>query len=292
MPNTTHKPTKSQFGFRAAALKGVILTLTGLLVFLPSYALAGNLTHDEGILLRSAVAVLLAAVCWKLNRVPCRRDWARIAALFLVANLGLLVSWIFASPLQSLFAADLATPRGIALAKLSETLPVVVVIFLVLHTLRIRPAEVQIRRGRLIMGLTIGAGFFVAFSLLAALYFGPAVTLELLVAQAPWLLIFVFTNAFGEELLFRGLFLRAYENVIGSGNAILATAVVFAMIHLGVDYAPNMPGFVALTFVLGLIWGFLVKKTESLWCSVIFHAGADVMIFAPIVIGYANRGSG
>ncbi len=292
MPNAGHEATEPVLPGRVTPLRGIALIVIGLVVFLPSYSLAGRLTHWDGVLLRVVLAAVLSAFYWRFRQVRHRRDWVRTSALFLAANLGLLTSWILAPPLQSILGVDLATPRGIALAKFSETLPVVIVIFTLLRALGFRPADLSLRRGRLAMGMSIGAGFFVVFSALAALSIGRDAALDVLVRQAPWLLIFVFTNAFGEELLFRGLFLRSHERMVGSRGSVLITALVFAMIHFGVGYTPNTLGFVALTFVLGVIWGYLVKKTGSLWGSIIFHAGADVMIFVPIVTEYATRAAG
>jgi membrane protease YdiL (CAAX protease family) len=36
--------------------------------------------------------------------------------------------------------------------------------------------------------------------------------------------------------------------------------------------------FLLILFPLALIWGYLMQKTDSLWGSAIFHAGADCVI--------------
>ncbi|MGA2005041.1 MAG: CPBP family intramembrane glutamic endopeptidase [Terriglobales bacterium] len=99
---------------------------------------------------------------------------------------------------------------------------------------------------------------------------------------APWILLFVVSNAVMEELLFRGLFLRRYEPLIGKWLAILSTALAFTLAHMQVTYAPNLWGFLLVTFVFSIAWGWLMQKTGSLWGSVLFHAGADLLIILPI----------
>lgn len=37
--------------------------------------------------------------------------------------------------------------------------------------------------------------------------------------------------------------------------------------------------------ILGFVWGYVIQKTDSLWGSVLFHAGTDI----PIVIGLLSN---
>jgi membrane protease YdiL (CAAX protease family) len=41
--------------------------------------------------------------------------------------------------------------------------------------------------------------------------------------------------------------------------------------------------------VLALAWGYVIQKTESLWGSVLFHAGADLLIILGIFETYGLR---
>ncbi len=84
-----------------------------------------------------------------------------------------------------------------------------------------------------------------------------------------------------EELLFRGLFLRNYQGLFGSRYANLLTAIVFTLGHVQVTYTPDVLSFLVILMVLALAWGHLMLKTESVWGSALFHAGADI----PVVIG-------
>jgi membrane protease YdiL (CAAX protease family) len=94
-------------------------------------------------------------------------------------------------------------------------------------------------------------------------------------------LIFVLANAAQEEILFRGLFLRKLQPFFGRFLSNLLIVFVFTALHQGADYASN--GFIFLTAVVlvGLAWGYLMQKTDSIWGSILFHAGMDI----PIMLG-------
>jgi membrane protease YdiL (CAAX protease family) len=56
-----------------------------------------------------------------------------------------------------------------------------------------------------------------------------------------------------------------------------------------VQYAPDIVVFLAILLVLALACGYVIQKTESLWGSVLFHAGADLMIILGIFGTYGVR---
>ena len=144
-------------------------------------------------------------------------------------------------------------------------------------------ASLYIRKGRLKLGLSMG--LITATACLVLTLLQPAVRAlgtARLMSLAPWILIFVVSNAFMEELLFRGLFLGRYEPLMGKRMAILSTALAFTLAHMQVSYAPNLWGFLLITLGLSIAWGWLMQKTESLWGSALFHAGADLLIILPV----------
>jgi membrane protease YdiL (CAAX protease family) len=143
-------------------------------------------------------------------------------------------------------------------------------------------ASLYLRKGRLILGLGVGfvgaGAFLVLMHATAFLALGATKLLSL----APWIALFVLSNAFMEELLFRGLFLGRYEPLIGKWLTIFSTALAFTLAHMQVTYAPDMVSFLLVTFVLSIIWAWLMQKTKSVWGSTVFHAGADLLIILPI----------
>jgi len=86
------------------------------------------------------------------------------------------------------------------------------------------------------------------------------------------------------------LFLGRYEPLIGKWLAILSTALAFTLAHMQVTYAPHGLGF--FLFVLlgfSIAWGWLMLKTGSLWGSVLFHAGADLLIIFPVFSSFGAK---
>jgi membrane protease YdiL (CAAX protease family) len=94
----------------------------------------------------------------------------------------------------------------------------------------------------------------------------------------PWILVFVAGNAFNEELLFRGLFLQKIDPFVGRLCSNLVLAIPFVLHHTGVTYTPSQWMFLAELLPLALAWSYITQRTDSLWGSVLFHAGTDIPI--------------
>ncbi|MDR5659564.1 type II CAAX endopeptidase family protein [Serpentinicella sp. ANB-PHB4] len=77
------------------------------------------------------------------------------------------------------------------------------------------------------------------------------------------MLIVSITAGICEEVFFRGFMLRAYES-IGKRKAIIFTAVLFGMFHFNLY---NLFG----PIVLGLVFGYLVYLTNSIYAGIIGH---------------------
>lgn len=78
------------------------------------------------------------------------------------------------------------------------------------------------------------------------------------------LFLFAITPGICEEVIFRGVIQSAYER-IGAKRAIVITGVMFGVFHF------NIQNFLAPTF-LGILFGYMVYKTNSLYTSIIAHA--------------------
>jgi membrane protease YdiL (CAAX protease family) len=175
---------------------------------------------------------------------------------------------------------------GIAMAKFLQASLIVIGILAVTLLGGQNLGSLYIRRGRLLLGLSVGSITAIALVFLALRQ--PAVMAmgtAKLISLAPWIALFVLSNAFVEEILFRGLFLGRYEKLIGKWPAILSTGLAFTLAHVQVRYAPDMPVFLLVTFAFSIAWAWLMQKTGSIWGSVLFHAGADVLIIVPIFAG-------
>jgi len=142
----------------------------------------------------------------------------------------------------------------------------------------------------LALGLVIGLITFLLFGFFAYLSAETPVESSFIKENTGWILLFVFSNAFMEELLFRGIFLKQLKNYLKPVWAIILTGIVFAAAHLQVSYTPDVLSFTFITLILGMIWGFLIYSTRSIISSVLFHAGSDLMIIFPIYLSFSGNG--
>jgi uncharacterized protein len=81
-----------------------------------------------------------------------------------------------------------------------------------------------------------------------------------------------------EELVFRGLIQRALERRWGAGWGIAGAAALFALVHL-------LPAVLPLHFLLGLVFGFAVYATRSIWAGVVLHAANNAAAMVGLGIG-------
>lgn len=76
-----------------------------------------------------------------------------------------------------------------------------------------------------------------------------------------------------EEVIFRGMLLRALQTRLGFGVATVVTSLIFAILH------PQLPmGFLSI-FTLGIVFSCLYGLTGSLWPAMIAHALNNGMVF-------------
>ena len=182
-----------------------------------------------------------------------------------------------------LFGLTTKTPAGIAVAKFSQASVIVVALLVTVRLSGEKLGSLNLRKGRLLFGLSVGL-IAAAICLLLTLQQPGIRSLGAspLLSLTPWILLFIISNAFMEELLFRGLFLGRYEALVGGWPAILSTALAFTLAHMQGRYAPDIIVFMMVLLGLSIAWGWLMRKSNSLWGSVVFHAGADLLIILPI----------
>lgn len=186
--------------------------------------------------------------------------------------------------IDSLGASDSA-PKGWAIQKAHESLIVIGAILLMNQASGGSLGSLYIQKGRLKLGLSVGGLLFLLAAAgsfpMAALFKAENLTLARVIPWIPWLLIYVLCNGAMEELMFRGLFLRKLEPFCGRFGANLLVAFVFTILHGTVTYSASNMIFLAVTFPLALAWGYLMQKSDSIWGSILFHAGMDI----PIMLG-------
>jgi len=218
---------------------------------------------------------------------------SRVLEKFHPLLLGLLIllvavtlSWIFAIYLLTYVDVNDRTPMGFSLLKLNEALISVGVVILLTKMAGSELGSIYIQKGKLKQGLIIGSVAFLIAAIGApfiapVLFQARGLTFARIVGWLPWILVFVFANASLEEILYRGLFLRKLEPFFGKFLSSFLIAFIFTFLHLGVSYTVNQYIFLAILVPLALVWGWITQKTDSVWGSILFHAGMDI----PVILG-------
>jgi membrane protease YdiL (CAAX protease family) len=240
--------------------------------------LSGHFPRPSLLVFQGALVCALFVAAQMCRRSEgARHYWPVLHALF-VGALAVFLSTHFSDRLVEGLPFTAASPAWIAVAKLAESLwrvtPTLLLVGLSGDDLR----SVYLSGGRVRYGLSVG---MIGFAALATVAFLPLATrggAAALISLAPWILLFVLANGFTEELLFRGLFLRRFERFLGGPLANLLTALVFTLLHAGANDGGGGVMMLATLFPLALAWGWLMQKSDSLWGSALFHAGADCLL--------------
>ena len=241
----------------------------------------------DNYLWRVGLSLLLLILSWLVRRSERYRKVGQIIFALFILFAAVSLDWVFGLfLLDSLHVSD-TTPAGWAFLKLNDFFVIVgtVVVFTRLSGSSL--GSIYIQSGNLKLGLVIGGIAFIvacAGSIPTAelLFGGQGLTLSRVLPWTLWLLLIVLANGALEEILFRGLFLRKLEPFFGKLLSNVLIAFVFTVLHQGVSYTSDQMIFLAIVFPLALAWGFITQKTDSVWGSILFHAGTDIPIFLGI----------
>ena len=242
-----------------------------------------NLTYNIIV----SIVFLVAALLLKLNE-PWKKYW-HIAFAFFIASVAFPITLVFNGWTNSVliwFKVTATSAQGMAIAKLSEMLLIVVPIVVLTKLSGADLGSIYLKRGNLKLGLGLGVIVFFNFVTSAFLFFAERFTnIDRLVVAILWGLVFSFANGFMEELWLRGIFLKRFEPVLGVSSSIFLTSIVFALMHGGAVYLVPvaLPFMVANTFTLGLGCGYLMMKSDSIWGATLIHAAADFFLFIAVL---------
>jgi uncharacterized protein len=252
-------------------------SLSGLLIF---SALPIQLTIPYTLIL----SIIFLLITIFLRRQKSFKSYWQVFFAFFVASLALLLDFLVNMPSS--------TMTGIALDMLVSTLIIVSTIVLLTAVSGNSLGSIYLKKGNFKLGLIIGLVgffFFALTSIPAAQYLfqGQNLSLERVTAWLPWIIPIVLLNGVREELLYRGLFLKKLQPKLGSKTSNLLQALIFSLSHsvagVGLSaYTPYIWGLVIFTFSLGLAWGYIMQRTDSIFGSALFHAGTDIPVFIGI----------
>ncbi len=242
--------------------------------------LSGFLTGGPLRLIQAVVVAILLGVTLWLRRSASGKPYWPVFYAFFVGGLAVLVSTLFSGSLMGLLgASDPPTnPQEVGLANFSQSALRVATILVLMAIVRTDWRSMYLQKGRLGLGLAIGISGFLVLAAWGLLPIGVNKLLPLL----PWILLYILSNAFAEELMFRGILLKRYEAFLGRWPALLLASIVFTLLHFPAGYVVDAILFMVQLFPFALVWGWLMQKTDSIWGSVLFHAGADCIIIFSI----------
>ena len=274
-------------GLPGRMVVALLFSLVGSLIIIVFSPYRPLLSGAFDLLGRIGLMLLLFFAAWRVRRSQSLQHyWQVIFGLFIMLCAVSLDWWTARLILDSLGGYP-NTPAGIALEKLKTMLVVVITILLLTRISGNSLGAIYVQRGRLKQGLSIG---LIAFGIAAAgaipmsrlMFTGGEVGLIDILNWAPWILLAVLANATNEELLFRGLFLRKLEPFYGKFLSNCLIVLVFTGLHLGVTYTQDQMLFLMVVLPLALAWGYIMQKTNSVWGSILFHAGTDLPVFLAI----------
>jgi membrane protease YdiL (CAAX protease family) len=155
------------------------------------------------------------------------------------------------------------------------------------------------RRGARDLGIGIAAGIAtVAIAVVPALLFhlarftpspdGAQVTLGTTV----FVTLLIFCGAAGEEMLFHGFAFQSLMSGLGPFATIFPVGVIFGLLHMGNPDATWLS--TANTVGFGIVFGYALYKTSSLWLPIGLHFGWNVALpfFGVKISGITMRVTG
>lgn len=254
-----------------------------MLVFSPWRPMISNLLTDY--LARIGLCIVLLVLVFICSRLPRLQKYKPLMTGLLILAVVVSIEFIMGRYIQNNLGVSDATPKGWAWIKLNEGFIVICTVLVLNKAAGGSLGSLYIQKGKLKLGLLIGIGTFLLAAAgsfpMATLFKAQDLTVARVIPWIPWLLIYVLANAAMEELTFRGLFLQKLQPFTGKLLANFLVALVFTGLHATVNYSADNLIFVAVTFPLALLWGYIMQKTDSIWGSILFHAGMDI----PIMLG-------
>jgi len=275
--------------FYRIGLFGLFL-MCGLSIFVPPIFISGDIKT----IYKIATPTLFLLSAALLHRNKHLEKYFQVFFAFFIASFVFALEHIVVGGIWLEYKEGIlpSTVDGIVYQKLLSTLLVVIPIVLLTKIFGKEMASIYLKKGKLRLGLIIGLTTFLIFlatSVPAATALfgarGQNLTSENLISWTPWVAVFVFSNGVREELWFRGLFLKKYKSMLGVDASNFLQAIVFSSAHLGSQFTTFLFIFLVITFFLGLAFGAVMQKTDSLLGAVLFHAGTDV----PVILGYFSN---
>jgi len=280
------------------AIAFLLYLIGGLLIFLWGANTFSLFPSNRNIVYEWAITLVFLILAVIMQRVPRLQIYWKIASALFIASAANAVNLSlgnFLAPILHLGGDDM---RFLAVDKLSQAIPIVLTIILLTLWSGDDLGSIFLKKGNLRLGLKFGlisfAIFAVIFTVIVVVQangpktqglFASGISVNTVVGAIPWILMFCFVNSFMEELWFRGVSLGKLTPVLGRTSSIIVTALVFGSTHAAATYITpiQMLLFATIVIGLGLVNAYMMLKTDSIWGSVFFHAGYDLLVILPLL---------
>lgn len=87
-----------------------------------------------------------------------------------------------------------------------------------------------------------------------------------------------------EEIIFRGIFQNCSTKWLGPLFGIVATSLLFSVLHAKFGYGISNFDIIVRTFVFSLFCGYLYFKTKSLYSCFAFHITNNTLYLLPLIL--------
>lgn len=256
------------------ALSALLLVTTSL------FFLGDHLNPGKDRIITTAIsAILLLILTILLHRSTKFHEYWEVAFAFFCGAFGLFLAWSTPSAPLSNIGGSTDTPQGVAILKFFELLPVALTIIVLTRIVQGSLTPIYVQKGNLKSGIGLGLLLGIIILVIYLAISWSNIDPIKMVSALPWLIAFAFLNAFFEELLIRGLFLRRYIVLFGPSWAVVLSALCYGLFFLGVQAAVGPISYSTLVVILplGLIFGFIIQNSDSIWGAVSLHAVVDLI---------------
>ena len=154
--------------------------------------------------------------------------------------------------------------------------PLLAAAIVVVRIVGYRAREVGLSFSSLPVQLAVGLSGFL-FGVTEYIILAPEPLVVELTWQEVWLpaLIFLMCTGFVEEFIFRGVLQRTAVEVFGSWRGIIYVSLLFAVLHVGFLSLID----VVFVFAVALFFGWVVKKTGSLFGVTLAHGITNILLY-------------
>ncbi|TXJ23522.1 MAG: CPBP family intramembrane metalloprotease [Chitinophagaceae bacterium] len=101
-----------------------------------------------------------------------------------------------------------------------------------------------------------------------------------------YLLYMWLSAAFGEELLFRGFMFDQLSRLIPPARIKTALIFIIAGLLFGFAHGYEGPAGMAITFLWGILFGIIYKRTGNIWLTILVHGCIDTVF---LVLAYTGH---